>query len=149
MSKVVLATSNAGKLHELQAMLADTGIEVLPQSTLGVREIEESGTCFQENALLKGRNAARQTGLPAIADDSGLEVDALGGAPGVYSARYAGTGASDVDNLKKLLKELRRYPRTSALRASVASSSMCAMRMIQCHNLRRRMGRIHPRYTTR
>jgi XTP/dITP diphosphohydrolase len=121
-NKVVLATSNAGKLHELQAMLTYTGIQVLPQSTLGVCEIEESGTCFQDNALLKGRNAARQTGLPAIADDSGLEVDALGGAPGVYSARYAGIGASDVDNLNKLLKELRTVSadqRTARFRCSM------------------------------
>ncbi len=123
MNKLVLATANAGKLHELQTMLADTGIQVLSQSTLGVREIEESGTSFQENALLKGRNAARQTGLPAIADDSGLEVDALDGAPGIHSARYAGIGASDADNLEKLLKELRTVSadkRTARFRCSMA-----------------------------
>jgi len=123
MIKVVLATGNAGKLHELRAMLAGSGIEVLPQSALGVSKIEESGANFLENALLKARNAARQTGLPAIADDSGLEVDALGGAPGVYSARYAGAGASDADNLKKLLKELRSVSanmRTARFRCSMA-----------------------------
>ncbi len=123
MIKVVLATGNAGKLHELRAMLAGSAIEVLPQSALGVSKIEESGANFLENALLKARNAARQTGLPAIADDSGLEVDALGGAPGVYSARYAGVGASDADNLKKLLKELRSVSanmRTARFRCSMA-----------------------------
>jgi XTP/dITP diphosphohydrolase len=104
--RVVLATGNVGKLHELQAMLADSAIEVLPQGALGVHEIEENGASFLENALLKARNASHQTGLPAIADDSGLEVDALGGAPGVYSARYADTTASDARNLEKLLKEL-------------------------------------------
>ncbi|HVC37299.1 MAG TPA: XTP/dITP diphosphatase [Gammaproteobacteria bacterium] len=107
MIKVVLATGNAGKLRELQALLAGNGIEVLSQSALGIHKVEENGASFLENALLKARNAARQTGLPAIADDSGLEVDALGGAPGVYSARYAGAGASDADNLEKLLTELR------------------------------------------
>jgi XTP/dITP diphosphohydrolase len=104
--KLVLATGNIGKLRELQAMLAESAIEVLAQSALGVHEIEENGDSFLENALLKARNAARQTGLPAIADDSGLEVDALAGAPGVYSARYAGKAASDAHNLEKLLKEL-------------------------------------------
>lgn len=120
--KVVLATGNTGKLHELQAMLTDSGIEVLPQRALGVHAIEENGASFLGNALLKARNAARQTGLPAIADDSGLEVDALGGAPGVYSARYAGAEASDADKLEKLLKELRQVPtnnRTARFRCIV------------------------------
>lgn len=122
MNKVVLATGNAGKLHELQAMLMDTGIQALSQSTLGVREIEESGKSFQENALLKAHNAARQTSLPAIADDSGLEVDALGGNPGIHSARYAGIGASDADNLEKLLRNLRTVSidkRTARFRCSM------------------------------
>ncbi|MDE2090680.1 MAG: RdgB/HAM1 family non-canonical purine NTP pyrophosphatase [Gammaproteobacteria bacterium] len=123
MTKVVLATGNVGKLHELQTMLADSAIQVLPQNALGVHEIEENGASFTENALLKARNAARQTGLPAIADDSGLEVDALGGAPGVYSARYAGVGASDADNLAKLLQELRSISadkRTARFRCIIA-----------------------------
>jgi len=123
MMKVVLATGNAGKLHELRMMLADSGIEVLPQGALGVREIEENGANFLDNALLKARNAAHQTGLPTIADDSGLEVDALGGAPGVYSARYAGAEASDADNLTKLLKELRQVSadkRTARFRCIMA-----------------------------
>ncbi|MGB9429703.1 MAG: XTP/dITP diphosphatase [Gammaproteobacteria bacterium] len=110
MKKVVLATGNIGKLRELQAMLAGSDIEVVSQTTLGVREAAETGLSFVENALLKARNAARQTGLAAIADDSGLEVDALQGAPGIYSARYAGTHASDADNLTKLLQALRSVP---------------------------------------
>ncbi|HVC28721.1 MAG TPA: RdgB/HAM1 family non-canonical purine NTP pyrophosphatase [Gammaproteobacteria bacterium] len=121
--KVVLATGNAGKLHELQALLANSGIEALPQGALGVLEIEESGASFLENAMLKARNATRQTGLPAIADDSGLEVDALGGAPGVNSARFAGADASDADNLEKLLKELRQISadkRTARFRCIMA-----------------------------
>ncbi len=108
--KVVLATGNAGKLRELQSLLASSGIDVLPQTQLGVREIAETGASFAENALLKARNAARQTRLPAIADDSGLEVDALYGAPGIYSARYAGAHASDQDNLAKLLESLHDVP---------------------------------------
>ena len=90
MTKVVLATGNAGKVRELAAMLQGLNIEILPQTALQVREVEETGLTFIENALLKARNAAEQTGLPAIADDSGLEVDALQGAPGIHSARYAG-----------------------------------------------------------
>ncbi|MGH8281167.1 MAG: XTP/dITP diphosphatase [Gammaproteobacteria bacterium] len=108
--KVVLSTGNAGKLRELQSLLAASGIEVQPQTQLGVREVEETGASFAENALLKARNAARLTGLPAIADDSGLEVDALHGAPGIYSARYAGAHASDQDNLAKLLESLHAVP---------------------------------------
>ncbi|MGH8320321.1 MAG: non-canonical purine NTP pyrophosphatase, partial [Gammaproteobacteria bacterium] len=108
--KVVLSTGNAGKLRELQSLLAASGIEVQPQTQLGVREVEETGASFAENALLKAHNAARQTGLPAIADDSGLEVDALHGAPGIYSARYAGAHASDQDNLAKLLESLHAVP---------------------------------------
>ncbi|MGA9852888.1 MAG: RdgB/HAM1 family non-canonical purine NTP pyrophosphatase [Gammaproteobacteria bacterium] len=122
MKKVVLATGNAGKLQELWAMLSDSGIEVLPQTRFGVREIEETGSSFEENALLKARNASRQTGLPAIADDSGLEVDALYGAPGIYSARYAGVQASDSDNLTKLLNALLTVPenrRTARFRCAM------------------------------
>ena len=105
--RIVLASNNPGKVREFNQLLSDTGLEVVPQSTFSVPEIEETGLTFVENAILKARNAAQHTGLPAIADDSGLEVDALGGAPGIYSARYAGAGASDRDNLEKLLDALR------------------------------------------
>ena len=104
--KVVLASGNKGKLREFAAMLADLDIEVVPQSEFGVPEPEETGTTFVENAIIKARNAAEHTGLPAIADDSGIEVYALNGAPGVFSARYGGPGASDADNNKKLLVEM-------------------------------------------
>lgn len=107
---MVLASGNPGKLRELTAMLAPLDIEVLAQAELGVPECPETGTTFVENAIAKARNAARATGLAAIADDSGLVVDALGGAPGVISARYAGAGASDADNVRKLLAELEGVP---------------------------------------
>lgn len=103
--KVVLATGNRGKVREIQALLGSAW-EIVPQSALGIAPVEETGATFAENALLKARHAAAAAGLPAIADDSGLEVDALGGAPGVQSARYAGTAASDADNVDKLLAEL-------------------------------------------
>jgi len=105
--RIVLASNNPGKVREFNQLLSDAELEVVPQSTFSVPEIEETGLTFVENAILKARNAAQHTGLPAIADDSGLEVDALGGAPGIYSARYAGAGASDLDNLEKLLDALR------------------------------------------
>jgi XTP/dITP diphosphohydrolase len=105
--RIVLASNNPGKVREFNQLLSDTELEVVPQSKFSVPEIEETGLTFVENAILKARNAAQHTGLPAIADDSGLEVDALGGAPGIYSARYAGAGASDRDNLEKLLDALR------------------------------------------
>ncbi len=105
--KLVLATSNPGKLRELRALLAPRNIEVLPQSNFGLVSAEETGTTFVENALLKARHAARATALPAIADDSGLEVDALDGRPGVHSARYAGPEATDGQNNTRLLEELR------------------------------------------
>jgi XTP/dITP diphosphohydrolase len=104
--RVVLASSNAGKLREMSALLAPLGLELVTQSSLGVHSAEETGTTFIENALLKARHAAHVTQLPAISDDSGIEVDALGGRPGVYSARFAGENASDQDNLRKLLAEL-------------------------------------------
>lgn len=121
--KVVLATGNQGKLQELQALLAGKGLEIVPQTELRVPEAEETGASFRENALLKAWNAARHTGLPAIADDSGLEVDALHGAPGIYSARYAGPDATDADNLQKLLKELDGVPaakRRARFRCAIA-----------------------------
>jgi len=108
--KFVLASNNKGKLREFNDMFASMSINVLPQSEFNIEEIEETGLSFVENAILKARNAALHSGLPAIADDSGIEVDALQGAPGIYSARFAGVGASDTDNLKKLLKELEGVP---------------------------------------
>ena len=108
--RIVLASNNAGKVHEFNQLLTGTDFEVLPQSEFGVMEAEETGLSFVENAILKARNAAAHTGLPAIADDSGLEVDALDGAPGIYSARYAGSGASDLQNLEKLLADIKDVP---------------------------------------
>jgi len=110
MKRIVLASSNPGKVREINQLLVGLNIEVVPQSQFGVPDIEETGLSFVENALLKARNAAQHTGLPAIADDSGIEVDALNGAPGIYSARYAGVGASDQQNLDKLLEELKDVP---------------------------------------
>ncbi len=110
MKRIVLASSNPGKVREINQLLAGLSIEVVPQSQFGVPDIEEIGLSFVENALLKARNAAQHTGLPAIADDSGIEVDALNGAPGIYSARYAGVGASDQQNLDKLLGEMKDVP---------------------------------------
>jgi len=108
--QIVLASNNAGKVREINQLLATQQIQVLPQSGLGVPDAEETGLTFVENAILKARNAARHSGLPAIADDSGIEVDALEGAPGIYSARYAGKGASDQQNLEKLLADLGDLP---------------------------------------
>ncbi len=120
---LVLATGNRGKLQELQTLLAPLDIEVLPQSQFTSVAAEETGLSFAENAILKARHAARASGLPAIADDSGIEVDALRGAPGIYSARYAGVDASDQENLDKLLRELRDVPaeqRTARYRCALA-----------------------------
>jgi len=110
MSRIVLASNNQGKVREINQMLDGTPLEIVSQAELGVPEIEETGLSFVENAILKARNACEHTGLPAIADDSGLEVDALDGAPGIYSARFAGSGASDQDNLEKLLINIRDVP---------------------------------------
>jgi XTP/dITP diphosphohydrolase len=108
--RVVLASSNPGKLREINQLLAGLDLNVVPQSDFNVPDAEETGLSFVENAILKARNAAHRTGHAAIADDSGLEVDALNGAPGIYSARYAGPGASDADNLQKLLADLAGVP---------------------------------------
>lgn len=108
--KTVLASGNAGKLKELTAILAPVGLELVAQSALGLDSPPETGSTFLENALIKARHAARESGLPALADDSGIEVDALDGRPGVRSARFAGEGASDADNLHKLLAELHDVP---------------------------------------
>ena len=110
--RIVLASGNPGKVREFNQLLHGSDLEVLPQSDFAVEEIEETGLTFVENAILKARNAALHTGLPAIADDSGLEVDALDGAPGIYSARYAGVGATDQENLEKLLRDIEDVPNT-------------------------------------
>ncbi len=111
---LVLATGNPGKVNELANMLSPLNINVLPQSDFNVGEVAEPGTTFVENAIIKARHAAKITGMPAIADDSGLEVDGLNGAPGVYSARFAGESASDQDNIDKLLNELADNPNRKA-----------------------------------
>lgn len=108
--KFVLASGNAGKLAELRALLRDDGFEVLAQSDLGVADADETGLSFIENAILKARHAAHATGLPALGDDSGLCVDALDGAPGLYSARYAGRHGDAQANIDKLLAALSRRP---------------------------------------
>lgn len=120
MSRVVLASGNAGKLREFAGMLADAGIELVPQSDFAVTPPPETAVTFIENALAKARHAARETGLAAIADDSGLEVDALDGAPGVHSARFAGAHGDDRENNARLLGELDGVPperRTARYRA--------------------------------
>jgi XTP/dITP diphosphohydrolase len=108
--KLVLATANAGKQREFEALLAPLGMQLLLQSALGIDTVAETGATFEANALLKARHAAARSGLPALADDSGLEVDALGGRPGVWSARYAGATATDADNNAQLLSELAGLP---------------------------------------
>ena len=109
-SRLVLATGNAGKLREMRAILAPWGVDVRPQSEFTSASAEETGLSFVENAILKARFAAEASGLPAIGDDSGLEVDALHGAPGIYSARYAGPGADDAANNARLLADLEAVP---------------------------------------
>ena len=113
--KIVLASGNKGKVREINELLAGLYLKVIPQTELGVPDIEETGLTFVENAILKARNAAQHTGLPAIADDSGLEVDVLDGAPGIHSARYSclgknGVNATDKDNLEKLLQDMKHVP---------------------------------------
>lgn len=109
--KIVLASGNKGKVREFVAMFADLGLNIVPQTELGVGDVAETGTTFVENAIIKARYAAQVTGMPAIADDSGIEVDYLNGAPGIYSARYSenedGMGASDANNNLKLLAALK------------------------------------------
>lgn len=107
---LVLASGNAGKLREFHALLAPLGVDVRPQAEFGVADVEETGLTFVENALLKAREASRLSGLPALADDSGLAVDALQGAPGIYSARYAGEPKSDARNNARLLEALADVP---------------------------------------
>jgi XTP/dITP diphosphohydrolase len=110
LKEIVLASSNPGKVREINQLLATLDLHAQPQSELGVVDAEETGLTFVENAILKARNAAQHTGLPAIADDSGIEVDALNGAPGIYSARFAGDNASDQANMEKLLTDLEDIP---------------------------------------
>ena len=110
MNRIVVASGNAGKLAEFNRLLGDAGIEFVAQGELGVEDIPETGLTFVENALLKARHAARVTGLPALADDSGLCVDALDGAPGLYSARYAGDPSDAARNIDKLLAALAGVP---------------------------------------
>lgn len=107
MQKIVFASGNRGKVREVNQILDGLDFEVVAQTELGVTDIPETGLTFVENAILKARNAAEQTGLPALADDSGLVVDALGGAPGIYSARFAGEGADDAKNNELLLQQMQ------------------------------------------
>ncbi len=111
--RIVLATGNAGKIREFSDLLGPLGFEFVPQAEFGIEPPEETGETFEDNAILKARYASAHSGLPAMADDSGLEVDALGGAPGVRSARYAGEGAGDLANLEKLLEAMKRVPDAS------------------------------------
>ncbi len=108
--QIVLATGNPGKVREMGDILAPFDLQIVPQSAFDVPEADETGLTFVENAILKARNAAAHTGLPAIADDSGLEVDFLKGAPGIHSARFAGPDASDEENLVKLLNDMKGVP---------------------------------------
>lgn len=110
MQRIVLASSNSGKLAEFNALFADSGFEVVAQASLGIDDAEETGLTFVENALLKARHAAQSSGLPALADDSGLCVDHLHGAPGLYSARYGGHHGDSAPNNAKLLRELAGVP---------------------------------------
>ncbi|MEX0951815.1 MAG: RdgB/HAM1 family non-canonical purine NTP pyrophosphatase [Gammaproteobacteria bacterium] len=108
--RLVLASGNPGKLREFAALLAPLACDVVPQSEFNIEPADETGLSFVENAILKARHTAASSGLPALADDSGIAVDALQGAPGIYSARYAGVGASDTDNLNKLIDAVRDVP---------------------------------------
>lgn len=110
LSKLVIASANAGKIRELQSSLKELDITVIPQEELNIPDIEETGLSFVENSILKARNATALSGLPAIADDSGLEVDFLKGAPGIYSARFSGENATDASNREKLLSLLADVP---------------------------------------
>jgi hypothetical protein len=120
--RLVVATGNAGKLAEFRRLLADLPFDVVSQGELGVASVEETGSSFLENALIKARHAAAATGCAALADDSGLEVDALDGAPGIHSARFAGPGADDAANNAKLLRALAPVPASRPRRATAASA---------------------------
>jgi len=129
MQQVVLATGNKGKVREFRQLLSNQPFEIIPQSEFDVPEIPETGLTFVENALLKARNACHHTGLPALADDSGIEVDALKGAPGIYSARFAGEGARDQANLEKLLNALTSIPEQQR-----SARFQCVMVLLQHEN---------------
>ena len=128
--KIVMASGNAGKIREIQGLLAHLEVTVVPQADYGVSDADETGSTFEENAIIKARHAAAATGLPAIADDSGLAVDVLDGRPGVYSARYAGLDATDDSNIDKLLDELKGVPerraRPRAMRSVTTSLPRCS-----------------------
>ena len=122
MQKLVLASGNPGKLRELSRLLRSLDYQLYPQAYFGIAEVPETGTTFVENAIIKARNASQHTGLPALADDSGIEVDALDGAPGVYSARFSGADATDDTNNALLVEKLRDFPaeqRTARYRAVI------------------------------
>lgn len=125
--KLVLASGNAGKLAELRDLLGDAGIDLHTQSEFGVDDVEETGLSFVENAILKARHASRATGLPALGDDSGICVDALNGAPGLYSARYSGVHGDSAANIAKLLDVLREVP--EALRTA---RFVCVLALVRC-----------------
>jgi len=110
MKSLVLASNNAGKVREFNTLLSDLGFEVFPQSHFNIASVEETGLTFVENAILKARAACQATHLPALADDSGIEIDALNGAPGIYSARFAGDNATDEQNNLLLLEKLKETP---------------------------------------
>ena len=139
MSKLVLATGNQGKVKEMASLLADFGFDVVAQSDFNVSEVAETGTTFIENAIIKARHAAKETGCAAIADDSGLEVDFLQGAPGIYSARFAGEGATDAENIDKLLAAMDGVP--EAQRSARFHCVLVMMRhendptLLVCHGL--------------
>ncbi len=126
--QVVLASANPGKQREFAALLGAHGLELLLQTGFGIASVAETGATFEANALLKARHAAKLSGLPALADDSGLEVDALGGRPGVHSARYAGERAQDRDNNTKLLTELAGVPQ-----ASRTARYRCVLALVRSH----------------
>ncbi len=110
LSRLVLASNNQGKIEEFQPLLAPLGIELISQASLGIESVEETGLSFVENALIKARHACLHSGLPALADDSGLSVAALNGAPGIYSARIAGANAGDAEKVQALLQQMKRVP---------------------------------------
>lgn len=123
MLELVVASENPGKINEICELLAGLPIELIPQSEFNVTAIEETGTTFIENAIIKARHAAMETGMPALGDDSGLTVDCLGGAPGVYSSRFAGENATDEDRIKKLLREIgddEGLPRSACFHCVIA-----------------------------
>ena len=127
--KIVLATNNLNNVREINELFQESIYKIIPQSEFKVTEVEETGKTFTENALIKARNAAKYTDLPVIADDSGIEVDALDGRPGIFSARYSGIGATDKDNLTKLIKDIKHIDRKNC-----QAKFICAMVYIAYEN---------------